>query len=142
MDTAGSRIWATYEHVRAYDSVVAHADVETLHELRIAGKRLRYTLEFLREPLGSDVAPLIERVVALQDHLGWLHDAEVAGSSARGFLAQHGSDLDRAQAEAIRAYRASREAEVDRLRRTVGGPWRNVAGPAFRRSLAKVLGSL
>ena len=69
-DTAASRIWSAYEQVRAYEPVLRWADVETLHELRIAGKWLRYTLEFVREALGDDAAPLIARVTALQDHLG------------------------------------------------------------------------
>ena len=69
-DTAGSRIWTAYEQVRGYEPVLRWADVETLHELRIAGKWLRYTLEFVREALGDDAAPLIARVTALQDHLG------------------------------------------------------------------------
>ena len=42
-DTAASRIWEAYEHVRAYEAVLRWADVPTLHQLRIAAKRLRYT---------------------------------------------------------------------------------------------------
>ena len=38
--------------VRAYEPVMRWADVTTLHELRIAAKWLRYTLEFVREALG------------------------------------------------------------------------------------------
>ena len=68
----------------AYEPVMRWADVTTLHDLRIAAKWLRYTLEFVREALGSESAPVIERVVALQDHLGWLHDADVAAGLARG----------------------------------------------------------
>ena len=49
-----SRIWTAYEQVRGYEAVLRWADVETLHELRIAGKWLRYTLEFVREALGDD----------------------------------------------------------------------------------------
>ncbi len=43
-DVAGSRAWAALEAVRAYEPMLRWADVETLHALRIAGKRLRYTL--------------------------------------------------------------------------------------------------
>ena len=78
-DTAASRIWTAYEQVRGYEPVLRWADVETLHELRIAGKWLRYTLEFVREALGDDAAPLIARVTALQDHLGLMNDADVVG---------------------------------------------------------------
>ena len=36
----------------SYEPVLRWADVPTLHELRIAGKWLRYSMEFVREPLG------------------------------------------------------------------------------------------
>ena len=54
-DTMPSRIWAAYEGVRGYEPVMRWADVTTLHDLRIAAKWLRYTLEFVREALGRDV---------------------------------------------------------------------------------------
>ncbi len=69
-DTMPSRIWTAYEGVRAYEPVMRWADVTTLHDLRIAAKWLRYTLEFVREALGREAGPVIEKVVALQDHLG------------------------------------------------------------------------
>jgi CHAD domain-containing protein len=141
-DTAASRIWAAYEHVRAYEAVLRWADVPTLHQLRIAAKRLRYTLEFVREPLGEDASPLIARVVALQDHLGFMNDAEVAASMARIFLVEHGAELSEAEAQAIGRYLVSREREVARLKRTVGTAWRGVAGLTFRRGLGRTVAIL
>jgi CHAD domain-containing protein len=141
-DTASSRIWTAYEHVRAYEAVLRWADVPTLHQLRIAAKRLRYTLEFVREPLGEDAAPLIGRVVALQDHLGFMNDAEVAATMARTFLVEHGNELTEPQAQAIGRYLVSREREVARLKRTVGTAWRGVAGLTFRRGLGRTVAIL
>lgn len=141
-DTAASRIWLAYEQVRAYEAVLRWADVATLHELRIAGKRLRYTLEFLRETLGPEAGPIIARVVALQDHLGLLNDADVAATLTRSFLVQEAADLTEAETIAIGRYLVSREQEVGRLRRTVGAPWRGVAGLAFRRALGRVTAGL
>jgi CHAD domain-containing protein len=138
-DTAPARIWRTYERVRAYEPVLRWADVDTLHDLRIAAKWLRYTLEFVREPLGSPVEPLIARVVALQDHLGLLHDADVAASMARTFLVERAGTLTSAQSAAIGRYLVSREREVGRLRRSVGTPWRGVSGVGFRRGLGRVV---
>ena len=141
-DTAASRIQAAYEQVRAYEPVLRWADVETLHELRIAGKWLRYSLEFVREALGPESAGLIARVTALQDHLGLLNDADVASRLARDFLVERAGDLSDAESGAIGRYLVNREKEVARLRRTVGGPWRGVAGLAFRRSLGRTLAGL
>ena len=141
-DTAPSRIWGAYEHVRGYENSLRWADVETLHELRIAGKWLRYTLEFVREPLGPDATPLINRVVALQDHLGLMNDANVAAHMARTFLVERAGDLSTQESAAIGRYLVNRERDVARLKRTVGVPWRGVAGIGFRRSLGRVVAGL
>ncbi len=141
-DTMPSRIWTAYEVVRAYEPVMRWADVTTLHDLRIAAKWLRYTLEFVREALGRDAGPVIEKVVALQDHLGWLHDADVAANLARGYLVEHAGRLSEAESAAIGRYLVDRERELARLRRTVGPPWRGVASLAFRRALGRVVAGL
>jgi CHAD domain-containing protein len=141
-ETAPSRIWAAYEHVRSYEPILRWADVPTLHELRIAGKWLRYSLEFVQEPLGDGAAPLIARVTALQDHLGLMNDASVAASMARTFLVEHAGDLSATENAAIGRYLVDREREVARLRRTIGPTWRRVAGLGYRRALGRVVAGL
>ncbi len=141
-DTAASRILAAYEGVRAYEPVLRWADVETLHELRIAGKWLRYTLEFVREALSPEAATLIARVTALQDHLGLLNDADVTAHMARSFLVENAGELSALESAAIARYLLSREREVARLKRTVGRPWRGVAGVSFRRGLGRTIAGL
>jgi CHAD domain-containing protein len=141
-DTAGSRIWLAYEQVRAYESVLRWADIETVHQLRIASKWLRYTLEFFREALGPEVDQLIPRVVALQDHLGWLHDADVTIALTRQFLVANAGTLTREETRVIGTYLAGRERELTRLRRTMGVPWRGVSGIPFRRLLGRAVSGL
>lgn len=48
-----------------------------LHELRIAAKRLRYTLEMFRGVFGESGDLQIERVKTIQEELGNVHDADV-----------------------------------------------------------------
>jgi CHAD domain-containing protein len=141
-DTTASRVWSAYEQVRGYEPVLRWADVETLHELRIAGKWLRYTLEFVREALSDDAASLIARVTALQDHLGLMNDASVGASMARTFLVEHAGELSQRESAAIGRYLVSREREVARLQRSIGVPWRGVAGVTFRRTLGRVVAGL
>ncbi len=141
-DTAGSAIWSAYEQVRAYESVLKWADVPTLHQLRIEAKRLRYTLEFVREALGPEAPALISRVVALQDHLGTMNDAEIGAHMARAYLVEHAGELTDTQASAISRYLVTREREVARFKRTVGVPWRGVAGLTFRRALGRTIATL
>ena len=141
-DRAASEIWATYEAVRAYELVLPWADVETLHDLRIATKWLRYALEFFGETLGPDGVRLLARVVALQDHLGLLHDADVATKLARDLLVARSGELSKPEAEAIGAYLHSREREVARRRRGLGPIWRAVNGAPFRRALGRATAAL
>ena len=141
-DTAPARIWAAHGDVRAYEAVLRWADVETLHELRIAGKWLRYSLEFVREALGPGVEPLIVRVVALQDHLGMMNDAHVSAGMARAYLVEHGTRLSSHEGAAIGRYLVDEEREAARLRRAAARPFKVVAGPAFRHALARLVSEL
>ena len=141
-ETAPSRIWSAYEQVRSYEPILRWADVPTLHELRIAGKWLRYSIEFVQEPLGEDAAPLIAKVTALQDHLGLMNYASVAASMTRTFLVERAGDLSTAETAAIGRYLVERERQVARLRRTIGPTWRRVAGLSYRRALGRVVAGL
>lgn len=53
------------------------ANVEEIHNLRIAAKRLRYSLELFRFALPSGANGLINEVKEIQEHVGDLHDADV-----------------------------------------------------------------
>jgi CHAD domain-containing protein len=52
-------------------------DVETLHEMRIAAKRLRYAIELFQSCWGRSIATYAKRVARVQTALGDLHDADV-----------------------------------------------------------------
>ncbi len=62
----------------SWEPVIANplATVE-LHNMRISAKRLRYTLELFANVFGDDGKRQIERVKALQEALGNLHDLDV-----------------------------------------------------------------
>jgi CHAD domain-containing protein len=51
--------------------------VAELHEMRIAAKRLRYTLEIFAPLYGPEFAAAIEAVKSIQEQLGFIHDADV-----------------------------------------------------------------
>jgi CHAD domain-containing protein len=141
-DSAPSEIWTSYEAVRVYELVLPWADVETLHDLRIATKWLRYSLEFFGELLGPDAERLMSRVAALQDHLGCLHDADVAAKLTRDLLVARAGELTKPETAAIGGYLQSREREMARRRRALGPVWRAVNGAPFRRALGRATASL
>jgi CHAD domain-containing protein len=85
---------------------------------------------------------LLARVAALQEHLGCLHDADVAAKLARDLLVARSGQLSKEEADGIGAYLHSREREIARLRRTLGPIWRAVSGSPFRRGLGRATAAL
>lgn len=105
-----SLLMKRFEQVRTYEALFAEdgtVDYATIHALRIDCKYLRYSLEFVRQLLGTEVEPLIERLKTVQDLLGDLNDAVVATQMAE-------------EANEIAAdYLAQQQAVVDELSRAV-----------------------
>ncbi len=144
----GSTLWQRYEAVRAYEAVLASAPPATLHALRIECKYLRYTLEFFEEVLGPGAAPLIRQVIAVQDHLGEIQDAEVASQ----LLAEYLAKAYRAQAavsaaeavdlDGVARYLAQRRGHSRQMTATFPQAWKQIESAKFRRRLAAVVASL
>jgi len=152
---------AVYERlaaVRAYDEWVhvsgtdrPNPSPELLHALRIACKRLRYTLEFFREVLSPSTKALIKQIVALQDHLGNLQDAVVASDILRNYLLFGTWDRDKAgeslpaaaeDAPGVEAYLAVQQAELQYLVDTFPLGWQYLRGARFSQMVAKAVAVL
>lgn len=100
-----------YEHlaaVRAYDTVLEGADIETLHALRIEFKRLRYVVTFFESILGTSAEHFIEAIKDMQEYLGRLNDVTVA----RERLSRV-AKLNDAQQAALNAYLDAMQADAD-----------------------------
>ena len=153
---------AVYERlaaVRAYDEwvTVPHPPLARLHALRIACKRLRYTLEFFEQVLGPETRTAIRQVVAVQDHLGALQDAVVAGDILRQYLATGSWDEAvkapeprvsgtspevEASSPEVRAYLAARQAEAQRLVETFSQVWQQIVAAEFSERIAGIVAGL
>lgn len=141
-DVAAGRIWQAFEQVRAHDAGLPWADLPALHELRIDGKRLRYSLESFREVLPETADELIATVTTMQDQLGAINDADAAARAVREWLMGAAPGLPAAARDAAGAYVVLREEEIPRLRRAFRALWRRVTGTPARRRLALVLSEL
>jgi CHAD domain-containing protein len=142
--------------VRAYDEWVTGTDVplERLHQLRIAAKGLRYTLEYFREVLGPEAESLIKEVKGLQDHLGDLQDAVVASNLLRDFLTWgtwgHAEFVGKGihlpaepvLAPGVAAYLAARQIELQELVDTFPQAWERIQKPEFGQLVAGALAPL
>ena len=62
-------IWGRYAHDPQRS--------DELHDLRIAAKRLRYTLEIFADVLPEESSSVVEEVTQIQEELGALHDSDV-----------------------------------------------------------------
>jgi CHAD domain-containing protein len=126
-------IYERYGVVRAHETTLNEASLDTLHRLRINAKRLRYALEALEEVLGPEAKSVIESVKAVQDHLGDLQDARVAVKMMQDFV---DDAEDRQSKAAVLKYMAVRESEKQQLLAGVPGLWQAFTQPDGRRSLA------
>ncbi len=138
--------------VRAFDATFEKKDVPLTryHQLRIASKRLRYTLEFFEPVLAPEAKTLIEQIKRLQDHLGNLQDAVVTCNVLRDFLMWgewHSTSAVRKRKRAgalvvapgVAAYLATRQAEIQQLIATFPEAWQPVLSPEFRQQLLALL---
>lgn len=71
---ARTRLEEMYNWSNFVDSPYA---VRELHNLRIAAKRLRYTLEIFADFLPGDCKPMVKELEQIQEELGQLHDSDV-----------------------------------------------------------------
>ncbi len=137
--------------VRAHGDWVAEPDapLPRFHRLRIAGKELRYALEFFQEVLGPESKALIDTMKALQDHLGNLQDAVVASSLLRDFLTWgtwgHTEDagtpwpISPVVAPGVATYLAVRQTEIQILVQAFPPVWAQVASSAFQKKIEAAL---
>jgi len=51
--------------------------IHKLHDLRIAAKRLRYTLEIFEDVLSPACSQVVKEITQIQDEIGALHDSDV-----------------------------------------------------------------
>ena len=141
-------VYSRYAAVRAYENILLNASVSQLHALRIEFKKFRYTLEYFKEILGDSASSAIDDIKQYQDHLGELHDADVACQLVRTFLkewekSQIQSPIqERVNPEQIVCYLAYLHAERYRLMVTFPELWRKINHPEFRQNLAQAISPL
>lgn len=134
---AGSAILRRYEEVLAYESVInPQTPIEVLHRLRVACKRLRYTLEFFQEALPDTVKALHKQLTSIQDDLGELHDHQVAIELCKEILSDHPEDV------ALHLYQSRRAADIVKAREAFTAKWQGLSGSDYRQALTGAIGKL
>lgn len=103
------------------------------HRLRIRCKRLRYALEFVSEIYEDKTRPFVKEVVALQDSLGVMQDAQVAAVRLHTLATAESSALSAAAIFAMGAVAERYRREADRLMQTIPGQLQAVKGRRWRK---------
>jgi CHAD domain-containing protein len=141
-------VYSAYDRVRAYETVLDDAPIETLHQLRISFKGLRYTLEFIEEVLGDGKDMIIAEVKAMQDHLGDLNDADMAAQIIEDFLASWSKKQRKVTAEQrqsatpMQAYLTRQVEKREALIADFPAVWERFNRIEFRQTLAKTIAML
>ena len=132
-DAVPALIFDAYARLRAEGTRLSlvSSSSEGLHALRLASKRLRYTLELFIPILGPAANDCIAELRSLQDRLGAISDAAAAILFLRQYLAE-----DRlSRGPEVASYLALRQTEAERLIKSAKRPWDRVVAPAFRKKL-------
>ena len=122
LDKAVERMVAAAQHAQGSNEAVAW------HALRITAKRMRYSLEALRDVLGERAATdFIEQLRTLQDVLGEMNDASVAAHEAAAWLTStSGADASPNDRVAVARFIGEREESVGEARRAFAQDWSDV----------------
>ena len=100
-----------------------------LHEVRIHTKRVRYAAEAAAPVVGKQARAFSHAAARLQDVLGDLNDAVVAGAWLEAWAAD---STDAAGSAAADALAAAERSSADELRGRWGAAWEELAEPTLR----------
>lgn len=125
---------------RAYEEILACGqrrppDLDVIHKVRSACRRLRFTLEIFQDVLAPQSRQLVAAIHALQNRLGDLHDDAVATDLLERLLARGKVERN----DAVLAYVARRKRHRDRLRADFDREWIALDGAGFRLALFRAL---
>lgn len=114
--------------------------VTATHALRIALKRLRYTLELFESVFGETGATQIARVKQLQETLGTLHDLDVRLDLIARFRDGHDSETqdDGARDAALARYAQREREQRDALHATFVEQWNAYQQAGMRSDLVSL----
>ncbi len=136
---APALIWEQFGELVAHDIDPAAADPDRIHEVRIAAKKLRYTLEAFEDALRPGTI-LIAQVTALQDAAGEMHDAIVARERARAILGQ--GHLRRRERSAIDEFATAQGQRAQGLRPAIARTLRTIRSRGFRNRLGRAVAGM
>lgn len=115
------------------------AKVEELHNMRIAAKRLRYTLEIFAPCFsGKDFEKLSAQAKSIQEQIGEIHDRDVRGPLLQAFLDAHGGELAEIRPGLERLIQSQRSERATLYRKFIAS-WNKLQKQGFKREFLQML---
>jgi CHAD domain-containing protein len=136
--------WAETQLAQAAEGFFAalpnqSSDLSALHEFRIQGKHLRYTLELLASAFGPELKDELYPVVEeLQEQLGRINDCVAADERLRRWRRKIDSPQEH---DAIDRLVALRRAELDKALADYRGWWTSERAESLRQGLGSLVGT-
>jgi triphosphatase len=121
------------------DKVGKHSPPETLHELRIAVKRLRYTADALEDVAPRELILWLKQTVEIQELLGTYNDARVMEARLTGWIdTPAGKRLHRRTVLSMGGILGVQERRAREARKRFRRLWREFSREKWRRRLIPV----
>jgi len=146
---AADSIQPRLDEFLAYDAIVSRPEaVAELHAMRIAAKRLRYTLETFSPLYASGLKPWLPAIRQAQEALGNIHDCDVWGQFIPAFIAEERARVTafygnprpfRRLLPGIEGYLADRAAERQRAYTEFVEQWNAWQRKGFWQQLAEAI---
>ncbi len=115
------------------------ARVEELHNMRIAAKRLRYTLEIFAPCFpGKEFTKLYDQVKSVQEQIGEIHDRDVRGPLLQEFVDDHAHGRPEIRVGLERLIQAQ-HSERAKLYRLFIAYWNKLQRQGFKRNFLQML---
>ena len=130
-----SLVYRRLAQVLAYGPVLADPDSETLHNLRIDCKRLRYVVALFADLMGPEIRDYIATLKQVQDLLGSLNDIAVA----QVLLTRLIPGQKKAANAALRRYLQAMAEEREQLLAHIPAAWEQFNSRDMQRELAMSL---
>lgn len=115
------------------------ARIAELHNMRIAAKRLRYTMEIFAPCFsGKDFSKIYDQVKSIQEQIGEIHDADVRGPLFQEYVAAHAGRRPEIRV-GLESLARAEQAKRARLYQTFLAYWSKLQKQGFKQRFLQML---
>jgi len=119
--------------------------VQDLHDMRIAAKRLRYTMEIFQPcynvELAKEYKSVYEKIKSIQEFIGEIHDCDVRIPLVHAFIEEHASRRPEIRIGLMHLIEKEKQ-DRDRMFNEFAGYWANLRRKGLRGRFLRLIAGL